>query len=519
MKFPKVEFLRCEVKGVDVATRIVEGWASTVNPDQQGDVWLPTAWRKSLYRWKERGSRPKFVGYHQHALATGHSPVLGVLREVKIEELGVSFRAWLAETELGNEHLYLYDKKAMDSFSTGYFALAALFRDSRDDKGKDLFARTLEKWGIKEADRERARRILVETEILEISCVVAGMNLEALTKAMASDDERTREYATKALERMSICAGLEPDLELRAAPLPDLKGSVEVFDFHHPAFDRLDLETLRKQAEEQAGELEVLGPPAEGEKVDEPTADDPLSGLVPGDEEKATEDEAAEGLEEKPYPNEHAARLTDPDKYARFSRVNDKFGEGIHAIYGHKNKAKKEGDSELQAIRFDAGKFTVEQAKAWLKKHDHKPILFEPATKKDISEEIAELRVELREAMGETKRMIGAALAALDAKKRSETASGPGGAGGSAGGGDSLPEAIEQALKILEGDSGKDTGSPSVTNPSAAGGATGGDEPHTDAATAARNGDADAGPYATLTEELERQLEALAATGAEDSED
>jgi len=37
-----------------------------------------------------------------------------------------------------------------------------------------------------------------------------------------------------------------------------------------------------------------------------------------------------------PYPNEHAARLIDPDKFDAdsFRRENDKFGAGIHAIFG-----------------------------------------------------------------------------------------------------------------------------------------------------------------------------------------
>lgn len=81
-----------------------------------------------------------------------------------------------------------------------------------------------------------------------------------------------------------------------------------------------------------------------------------------------------------PYPNEHAARLKDPGKYKRFTRTNDKFGSGVHAIWGWLDKDGKE-TSELQAIRFDVKKFTVKAAKAWLKGHDYKPILFEPATK------------------------------------------------------------------------------------------------------------------------------------------
>jgi len=76
-----------------------------------------------------------------------------------------------------------------------------------------------------------------------------------------------------------------------------------------------------------------------------------------------------------PYPNEHAARLRNPDRYARFRRENDKFGAGIHAIWG----ILANGTVELQTIRFDASKFTVAQAKAWLRKHDYHPILFEAA--------------------------------------------------------------------------------------------------------------------------------------------
>lgn len=79
-----------------------------------------------------------------------------------------------------------------------------------------------------------------------------------------------------------------------------------------------------------------------------------------------------------PYPNEHAARLKSPRRYEKFRTQKDKFGKGIHAIWGITDDEKV----ELQSIHFDAGEFTARQAKAWLKKHDYKPILFEPAEKK-----------------------------------------------------------------------------------------------------------------------------------------
>lgn len=40
---------------------------------------------------------------------------------------------------------------------------------------------------------------------------------------------------------------------------------------------------------------------------------------------------------ERPYPNEHAARLTDPDQYDEIRRVNDEGGPGVDFIYGIKD--------------------------------------------------------------------------------------------------------------------------------------------------------------------------------------
>jgi HK97 family phage major capsid protein/HK97 family phage prohead protease len=77
----------------------------------------------------------------------------------------------------------------------------------------------------------------------------------------------------------------------------------------------------------------------------------------------------------RPYPNEHAARLTDPDQYDSIRRVNDEFGAGIDAIYGI-----KDGTSELQAIRFDADRFTPAEAREWLTDHDFDAMMFEEAT-------------------------------------------------------------------------------------------------------------------------------------------
>ena len=89
---------------------------------------------------------------------------------------------------------------------------------------------------------------------------------------------------------------------------------------------------------------------------------------------KAIQDRSAVELE-RPYPNEHAARLKDPDQYDSLRRVNDEGGSGIDFIYGI-----KEGESEIQAIRFRSSQYSPAEARAWLAEHGFDPIEFEEAT-------------------------------------------------------------------------------------------------------------------------------------------
>ncbi len=77
-----------------------------------------------------------------------------------------------------------------------------------------------------------------------------------------------------------------------------------------------------------------------------------------------------------PYLKEHAVRLKSPDKYERFRRENDKFGDGIDAIWGITD----DGEVELQALRFDAKRYSLDDVQEWLKRHDYKPLELEPAT-------------------------------------------------------------------------------------------------------------------------------------------
>ena len=90
--------------------------------------------------------------------------------------------------------------------------------------------------------------------------------------------------------------------------------------------------------------------------------------------------------QKRPYPNEHNARITEPDQYQGFRRMNDELGNGIHVILGL-----IDGQSEIQSIRFDKTKWTVEQSQAWLADEGYEPLEFEPAIEeKEMTNEVTE---------------------------------------------------------------------------------------------------------------------------------
>jgi hypothetical protein len=81
-----------------------------------------------------------------------------------------------------------------------------------------------------------------------------------------------------------------------------------------------------------------------------------------------TEPEPKE-LVEKPYPNEHACRLEDPDKYDRFTRGTRKHeGKEYSIIFGWREQDGKEV-SEEQAYRYKKDIWTAAEARAHCKDH------------------------------------------------------------------------------------------------------------------------------------------------------
>jgi ATP-dependent Clp protease protease subunit len=91
-----------------------------------------------------------------------------------------------------------------------------------------------------------------------------------------------------------------------------------------------------------------------------------------------------------PLPNEHSARVKDPGEFKQDSFRRKNITDGVDIIIG---KLKSGGDEMVtQTYRLKADKFTIKEAKQWLKDNNVNYISFEPATgSKDMENAILKI--------------------------------------------------------------------------------------------------------------------------------
>lgn len=113
-------------------------------------------------------------------------------------------------------------------------------------------------------------------------------------------------------------------------------------------------------------------------------------------------------METRPYPNEHAARVRDPDDFARIVQLK-KLDNGIR-ILGGPLKDDEKGNSRTQAYRFPKDKFTVAEARKWLKDNAVKYIYVEPAAEKsaedDVERRTADYEIRAEETTGDDEKPV-----------------------------------------------------------------------------------------------------------------
>jgi len=80
-----------------------------------------------------------------------------------------------------------------------------------------------------------------------------------------------------------------------------------------------------------------------------------------------------------PFAHEHAARIREPGEFAHIVQIWASKSKGIRGL-GGPLKSNPGGAAEVQAIHFKASKWSVAEARAWLKKNGYTPIVVEPAS-------------------------------------------------------------------------------------------------------------------------------------------
>ena len=80
-----------------------------------------------------------------------------------------------------------------------------------------------------------------------------------------------------------------------------------------------------------------------------------------------------------PYRGVHAARVIDPSKFKKGSFRRIQIGDANSGIYAIVGKLEGETTMTLQTYRFNSDKFSVAEAKKWLRDNDVKIISFEKA--------------------------------------------------------------------------------------------------------------------------------------------
>ena len=167
----KEKYFFGQVKKIDEAKRTIDVVASTSDKDRDGDIILPSAFKKTLRSFKDN---PVILCGHQHRLPTGSSPVIGsaIPETIEITDKDLRFTMRFAETKNGNEHWMLYKDRHQRAFSVGFIPQKS--EDVRDDNGR------------------YSHTVFTQVELLEVSAVPVPSNRRALarSKGYFGDDDR-----------------------------------------------------------------------------------------------------------------------------------------------------------------------------------------------------------------------------------------------------------------------------------------------------------------------------------------
>jgi HK97 family phage prohead protease len=138
---------------VDMDARTFEGYASTWDLDQGGDIIVPGSFKKTL---AERGDRVKILWQH--------SEPLGKPIEMSEDDVGLKVKGRISKTRLGDEALELMKDGVIDQMSIGF----------QIPQGKSDY------------DEQTGFRVIREIKLHEFSPVTFPMNEAAVITGVKS---------------------------------------------------------------------------------------------------------------------------------------------------------------------------------------------------------------------------------------------------------------------------------------------------------------------------------------------
>ena len=165
------------VKSVDQERRQITAVASTGEQDRDGEIILPSAFKKCLPGYMKN---PVILAGHQHKLADGRSPVVGRTVKAWIDTKGFYVVIEFAKTDLAQEYWELYRDKFQRALSVGFKAT---------------------KWERELIDGKTVPVCREFDDLYEISCVPVPANTECLSRSA----KRKRDFVAGKRERTGQC--------------------------------------------------------------------------------------------------------------------------------------------------------------------------------------------------------------------------------------------------------------------------------------------------------------------------
>ena len=167
-----------QAKTVNADARTVEGLASTISLDRDGDVILPAAFRKDINRFL--GTNAPFLAAHRHRSDDGTPTQIGWVMDARVTSTALQCTFKYATTDMGEQ----WWKLAADGSGKGHaFSVGFIPRQYITGTVADLVGQFPELADVfRQAGRKNEDRSVVYTqvELLEISACPVPSNRESL---------------------------------------------------------------------------------------------------------------------------------------------------------------------------------------------------------------------------------------------------------------------------------------------------------------------------------------------------